>query len=70
MKKFTYFFVGIPLITICGGALAGTVELHEAVSTYVQRLSSFPESGSLIVLGSVLIVGASFLRRRRAARSR
>ncbi|MGC2697702.1 MAG: PEP-CTERM sorting domain-containing protein [Candidatus Angelobacter sp.] len=66
MKKFTYFFVGVLLLIVSGSAL----EVHNVVSAHIQRINSFPESGSLIVLGSVLIVGASFLRRRRAARSR
>jgi hypothetical protein len=70
VKKFTYFFVGIVLITVCGSVLSGAVELHHVISDNIQRFNSFPESGSLIVLGSVLILGASILRRRKAARSR
>jgi LPXTG-motif cell wall-anchored protein len=33
----------------------------------MQHFESFPESAWLIVLGSLLISGATFLRRRRAA---
>jgi hypothetical protein len=70
VKKIAYFIVGIVLIAVCGSVLSGAVELHNVISTNIQRFNAFPEYGSLIVLGSVLIVGASILRRRRAARSR
>ena len=70
VKKFTYFFIGIILLIVCGGALSGANELHETVSNNIHRVSSLPESGGLIVLGSVLIVGASLLRRRKTERGR
>jgi hypothetical protein len=70
VKKFTYFVVGIFLLFISGSVFSGALELHDVISDHVQRFGSFPESGWLIVLGSVLISGAAFLRRRRAARSR
>jgi hypothetical protein len=70
VKKFTYFFVGISLLMLCGSILSGALELHDVVSEHIERFISFPESGGLIVLGSVLIFGASILRRRRAGRSR
>jgi hypothetical protein len=70
VKKFTYFFVGISLLTLCGSVVSGALELHDVVSEHIERFTSFPESGGLIVLGSLLIFGASILRRRRAGRSR
>ena len=70
MKKFTYFVIGILSILISGSALAAALEVHDVVSDHIQRFDSFPESAWLIVLGSLLISGATFLRRRRAARIR
>jgi hypothetical protein len=70
VKKFTYFIIGIFLLFISAGVFSGAVELHSAISDGVQHFQSFPESGWLIVLGSLLITSASFLRRRRAARTR
>ena len=70
MKKFIYFAIGLVIVVISGSLLSDAVELHDVISTNLQRFNPFPEYGSLIVLGSVLIVGASILRRRKAARSR
>lgn len=70
MKKLAYFFIGIILLIVCGSALSGAIELHEIVANNIHRVSSLPESGGLIVLGSVLIFGASLLRRRKSERSR
>lgn len=70
MKKFAYFRAGISLLFICSSMSSGASELHEIIASHIERFNSFPESGGLIVLGSVLIFGASILRRRRAARSR
>jgi len=70
MKKFTYFVIGIFSLLISGSALAGALEVHVVVSDHIQRFDSFPESAWLIVLGSLLSSGATFLRRRRAARIR
>ena len=70
VKKIAYFFIGILLLIVCGSVLSGANEVHEIVSTNIHRVSSLPESGGLIVLGSVLIFGASILRRRKAERSR
>jgi len=70
VKKFSYLLFGL-LLAVSGSVSSGATELHEAISTNIQRFNSFPESGGLIVLGSVLILGASILRRsRKAARSR
>jgi hypothetical protein len=69
VKKITYFVIGIFLLVISGSVLSGALELH-LFSEHIQRFNSLPESGWLIVLGSLLISGATFLRRRRAARSR
>jgi len=49
---------------------SGAIELHHVIASHIESFNSFPESGGLIVLGSLLIFGASILRRRRAARSR
>ena len=65
MKKIAYFCIGIFL-----PAVAGAAEFHDVISTQLQRFNSFPEYGGLIVLGSLLISGATILRRRKAARGR
>jgi len=70
VKKFTYFLVGIPLLLICGSIYSSALDMHNAFVDRMQWFNSFPESGGLIVIGTVLIFGASVLRRRRAARSR
>lgn len=69
-KKFTYFIVGLFVIIISGSVLSGALEFHDVISSGIQRVGSFPESGWLIVLGALLISGATVLRRRRAARTR
>jgi hypothetical protein len=69
VKKFAYFCVGIFLSGLLSGA-ANAAEFHNVISVEIQRFSSFPEWGGLVVLGSVLIFGATILRRRRAARDR
>ena len=70
VKKFTYFIVGIFVILILGSAFSGALEFQDVISSSMQRVNSFPESAWLIVLGALLISGATFLRRRRATRSR
>jgi LPXTG-motif cell wall-anchored protein len=70
VKKFTYFIVGLFVILILGSTFSGALEFHDVISSGMQRVDSFPESGWLVVLGALLISGATFLRRRRAARSR
>lgn len=67
MKKFTYSIIGIFLFVVAASSFSGALELQSAIAAHMQRFDSFPESGWLIVLGSLLISGASFLRRRRAA---
>lgn len=69
MKKFTYSLIGIFLLLISGSAFTSALELHSVISDHIQRFQ-FPESAWLIVLGSLLISGATVLRRRRAARIR
>src|SRR5450432_2992567 len=69
MKKFTYSMIGFFLFLVSGGLLSGALEPHSAIAAHLQRFNSFPESGWLIVLGSLLISGATFLRRSRATRS-
>jgi len=70
VKKFTYSILGLFVVLVPGSAFSGTVEFHDVISSGIQRFDSFPESAWLIVIGSLLISGATFLRRRRAARSR
>jgi hypothetical protein len=70
VKKIAYFIFSLLLLILGGSIFSGANELHEVVLNQIHRVSSLPESGSLIVLGSVLIVGASILRRRKAERSR
>ena len=67
MKKFTYSIVGILLFLLSGSLVSGALEFHNVLSDGMQRVQSFPESAWLIVLGSLLISGATVLRRRRAA---
>lgn len=69
MKKIAYLCIGVFLPAFCS-SVAGAAEFHDVISIQLQRINSFPESGSLIVLGSVLISGATILRRRKAARHR
>jgi hypothetical protein len=70
VKKFTYFIVGLFVILISGSTFSGALEFHDVISSGIQRADRFPESAWLIALGALLISGAAFLRRRRAARSR
>jgi hypothetical protein len=67
VKKFTYSIIGILLFLLSGSLLSGALQFHNVISEQMQRFDSFPESGWLIVLGSLLISGATVLRRRRAA---
>ncbi len=67
MKKFTYSIIGILLFLLSGSLVSGALEFHNVLSDGMQRVQSFPESAWLIVLGSLLISGATVLRRRRAA---
>ena len=70
VKKFTYSILGLFVILISGSTLSGALEFNNLISSGIERVGSFPESGWLIVLGALLISGAAFLRRRRAARTR
>jgi LPXTG-motif cell wall-anchored protein len=70
VKKFTYSILGLFVILVSGSSFSGALEFHDVISSGIQRVDSFPESAWLIVLGALLISGATFLRRRRAARSR
>ena len=67
MKKFTYFINSIFLFLFSASLFAGALEFHNVIVEHVQRFNSFPESGWLILLGSLLISGATVLRRRHAA---
>ena len=68
VKKFTYSIIGILLFLFAGSLFSGALEFHNAIADRMQHFeSSFPESAWLIVLGSLLISGATVLRRRRAA---
>jgi len=67
MKKFTYSTIGILLFLLSGSLLSGALQFHNVIADGMQRFDSFPESAWLVVLGSLLISGATVLRRRRAA---
>lgn len=67
VKKFTYSIIGTLLFLLSGSLFSGALEFHNVISDRMQRFDSFPESAWLIVLGSLLISGATVLRRRRAA---
>lgn len=67
MKKFTYSIIGTLLFLLSGSLFSGALQFHNVISDRIQRFDSFPESAWLIVLGSLLISGATVLRRRRAA---
>ena len=67
VKKFTYSSIGILLFLLSGSLFSGALQFHNVISDRMQRFDSFPESAWLIVLGSLLISGATVLRRRRAA---
>lgn len=67
VKKISYFIFGIFLFILSGSSFSGALEFHNAIADQIQRFDSFPESGWLIVLGALLISGATVLRRRRAA---
>ena len=67
VKKFTYSIIGILLFLLSGSLFSGALQFHNVISDRIQRFDSFPESAWLIVLGSLLISGATVLRRRRAA---
>jgi hypothetical protein len=67
VKKFTYSIIGTLLFLVSGSLFSGALQLHNVISDRIQRFDSFPESAWLIVLGSLLISGATVLRRRRAA---
>ena len=70
VKKFTYSILGLFVILVSRSAFSATFELNNVISSGIERVDSFPESAWLVVLGALLISGATFLRRRRAARSR
>ena len=67
VKKFTYSIIGILFFVLSGSLFSGALQLHSAIADSMQHFESFPESAWLVVLGSLLISGAAFLRRRRAA---
>jgi hypothetical protein len=67
VKKFTYSIIGILFFVVSGSLLSEALQIHDVISERIQRFDSFSESGWLIVLGSLLISGATILRRRRAA---
>lgn len=69
MKKFTYAIIGILSFVLSGSLFSGAVQFHNAIADRMQHFESFPESAWLVVLGSLLICGATILRRRRAAAS-
>jgi hypothetical protein len=71
VKKVTHL-AGLLLLLVCGNGLGESLEFRGVFSNHTQLPGAFtlPESGGLIVLGSVLISGATLLRRRWSARRR
>jgi len=76
VKKFSYFTIALFILGInFGGINVGTnaygvsaaAGVHGAASHIA---TSFPESGSLAVLGSILITGAMLLRRKWGAHAK
>jgi hypothetical protein len=67
VKRFTYSIIGMLFFVLSGNLFSEAFQLHSAIANSVQHFESFPESAWLIVLGSLLISGATVLRRRRAA---
>jgi len=59
--------IGMLFVVLSGNLFSEALQLHSAIANSVQHFESFPESAWLIVLGSLLISGATVLRRRRAA---
>ena len=59
VKKFTYSIIGILFFVLSGSLFSGALQLHGAIADSMQHFESFPESAWLIVLGSLLISGAT-----------
>jgi hypothetical protein len=70
MVKRMIWVSGLLVVVVSGMAAAGTANFANWISDQSSFLATLalPESGALILLGSVLISGASFLRRKWQAR--
>jgi hypothetical protein len=73
VKKLSYFTITLLILGInVGGAHFGAEAYAISAATGIHGVAShiatsLPESGSLAVLGSILIMGATLLRRKWAA---
>lgn len=69
MVKKVVRFACIFLLLFCGSAFGQSLASRGRVLNHIPLASfTLPESGGLVVLGSLLISGATLLRRRRSAR--
>jgi|GEM_PF-5649000 hypothetical protein len=66
LKNFSY--ITLALFTLGANALAASGAGIPAAASHVG--AGFPESGSLALLGSVLIFGATFLRKKLAVNAK
>jgi hypothetical protein len=66
LKKISYFTLA--LFTLGANALAASSAGIPATASHVG--AGFPESGSLALLGSALIFGATFLRKKLAGNAK
>jgi hypothetical protein len=76
VKKISYCTIAMFIFGVTfGGVISGTKAYGLSAASGIEGIaghaghigSSFPESGSLALLGSILITGATLLRRKWAA---
>jgi hypothetical protein len=66
VKNFSYFMIALLIVGTNAYGIS-TDGVHHVASHVA---TSFPESGSLAVLGSILISGATLLRRKLSAHAK
>jgi hypothetical protein len=76
VKKLSYYTIAMFIFGVTfGGVISGTHAYGLSAASGVEGIaghlgSRFPESGSLALLGSILITGATFLRRKWATNTK
>lgn len=71
VKKISYFAIAMLIFGVTSGTTAYGLSAASSIHGAASRIgSSFPESGSLALLGSVLITGATLLRKKLAAHAK
>ncbi len=76
VKKLSYCTIAMFIFGVTfGGVISGTKAYGLSAASGVEAItghigSSFPESGSLALLGSILITGATLLRRKWATHTK